>query len=419
VPSFPRVLAAAAACALLLAGCTPGADRAPAEIESAADAVRALPGVAGVAVSQDTGPEPVQGNFGQRDDPAPSTVRVEVALAEALDPGAAGETAGAAHRLLADAAGRAKRDQDVTVLSGFVTGPAGDADAGARLSVGAGPHTPSPAVAAAVEDGYGLVAAGATTVGLGLGGDDSWDQDPLAATALVTAATPGDLVDLAVTAVELDRGVELEAPGARYRSASRVPDVDAVRLLAAVAARPGVRDVSYLAQDQRLEIWSGAEPASQDLADLRRWLEAQDFADAENPLAYTVLAGDTESTGWVSGAAPASHAPHTLDPFGGATPWPDDAGAPDCAGDGLEVTFGAVDAAAGTRGASVAARNVSGRPCAVESTPTLTFHDEAGQAQGDMSPCCCGARCPLPTTRTRRQPSRSRLFPVPSRCGST
>jgi hypothetical protein len=389
VSPLPRVLAVAAVCALVLVGCTPGADEPPTEIESAADAVRALPGVADVAVTRTTGSEPVQGNFGQRDEPAPSTVRVEVALAETLDPGAAGEAAGAAHRLVAAAVSHMESGQNVTVLSDFVASPAGGENGGSRLSVGTGPHTTSPVVADAVEDGYGLIAAGATTVGLDLGlgrGDGSWDEDPLAATAQVAGTAPADLVDIAEVAVELDRGVTLEAPGVRYQSASRVPDVDAVRLLVAAASRPGVRDATYLAQDQRLEVRSGAEPGSQDLADLRHWLEAHDFADADHPLAYTLLDADhTETTGWVSGTAPASHAPHTLDPFGGAAPWADDPAAPDCAGEDLEVTFGVVDSAAGTRGASVAARNVSDRPCAVENVPTLSFRNEAGQAQGDVT----------------------------------
>lgn len=389
MPPLPRVLAVTALCTLALAGCTPGADRAPAQIESAADAVRALPGVAGVAVTRTADPEPVQGNFGEQDEPAPSTVHIEVALAETLDPEAAGEAAGTAHRLLATAAGQVESHENVTVLSDVVTSPVGGESDGSRLTVGAGPHTRSPVVAAAVEDGYGLIAAGATTVGLSLGpggGDGSWDEDPLAATAHVAAADPDDLVDLAVAAVELDREVALQAPGARYQPAARVPDVDAVRLLAAAAGRPGVQDAAYLAQEQRLEIWSGAEPRSKDLADLRRWLEALDFASADGPLAYTLLdVRSTETTGWVSGAAPASHAPHTLDPFGGATPWPDDPSAPDCTGDELEVTFGVVDSAAGTRGASVAARNVSGRPCAVENVPRLTFHNQAGQAQSDVA----------------------------------
>lgn len=386
---LPRVLAAAAACSFLLAGCTPAADQPPAEIESAADAVRALPGIAGVAVTRTTGAEPVQGNFGQRDEPAPSTVRVEVALAEALDPEAAGEAAATAHRLVSAGAGRMESGHNVTVLSDFVASPVGDEHGGSRLSVGTGPHTTAPVLAASVEDGYGLIAAGATTVGmdLGLGRDNgSWDEDPLAATAQVAATAAEDLVGIAQAAVELDRGVALEAPGARYQSASRMPDVDVVRLLVAAADRQGVRDATYLAQGQRLEVQSDAEAGSQDVTDLRHWLEAHDFASADHPLAYTVLDADyTEHTGWVSGAAPASHAPHTLDPFGGASPWADDPAAPDCAGEDLEVTFGVVESAAGTRGASVAARNVSGRPCAVENVPTLTFHNEAGRAQGDVT----------------------------------
>ncbi|MEV0892006.1 DUF4232 domain-containing protein [Promicromonospora sp. NPDC050262] len=367
MPPLRRVLLLATASALVLAGCTPGP---PDEIESAAEAVRALPGVADVAVTRTFGPEPVQGNFGQRSETRPSTVQVEVALAGALDPEGAGEAAGTAHRLLAGAARDV--DENITVTSDFV---------GPGLTVSAGPDTAADVVVDAVEDGYGLLAAGATTVGLGLGADGG--SDPLAATAHVAAASPDDLVDIAEAADELDRRVELEAPGARYRSAARVPDIDTVRLLVAAAGRPGVQDATYLAQERRLTLQSDAEPGAQSLADLRRWLEAQDFATADNPLAYTVLdAGYTETTGWVSGAEPA---PRPTEPAGGATPWPDDDAAPNCTGQDLEVTLGVVDSAAGTRGVSVRARNVSGRPCAVESVPDLVFENEAGQPQGNVT----------------------------------
>lgn len=259
------------------------------------------------------------------------------------------------------------------------------------LTVGAGaravPGALTASVRDAVADGYALRESEAEGVSISLGdGDGTWEHDPLAATAHVTASSTGDLAALAETAVELDRGADLEAPGARYRSISRVPDVDAVRLLIGVASRPDVRDAAYLAQEQRLEIQSSAADGAQSLTVLHRWLEAQDFAAEDAPLAYTVLDADfTETTGWVSGAEPASHAPHTLDPFGGATPWPDDPAAPECTGESLEVTFGVVDSAAGTRGASVRARNVSGRPCAIENVPDLVFRNADGKAQRDVA----------------------------------
>lgn len=376
-----RVLTLAAVSVLVLTGCTPSVDEAPAEVASAADAVRDLPGVDEVAVTRTpAGAEPVQGNFGQRSEPAPSTVSVEVALAGTLGPRAAGEAAGEAHRLLVASAERVDERENVTVASSFVGGPG--------LGVSTGPTTTSAVVADAVEDGFTLLGAGATSVGLGLGGrgDGSWDDDPIAATARVSAATRDDLVGLARTAEELDRGVELQAPGVLYRAASRVPDVGAVRLLVAAAGRPGVVDATYLSQEQRITLRSDAEAGSQDLADLRRWLETQDYATADDPLAYTVMdAAYAETTGWVSGAEPASYAPHTLDPFTDAGAWPEDPAAPDCAGQDLEVTFGVVDSAAGTRGASVLATNVSGGPCTVENVPDLVFENEAGQPQQDVT----------------------------------
>lgn len=393
MPPLPRVLAVAvaAACALVLAGCTPDADQPPAEIESAADAVRALPGVSGVAVTRTSLTlEPVQGNFGERAEPAPSTVRVEVVLTDALGPEAAGEAAGAAHDLLAAGARSVVHDENLTVRSDFVAGPVNDGDGGdggSRLTVAAGPGTPSRAVVDAVGDGYGLLAAGATTVGLDLGvGMLSWDTDPSATTAQVTAHSANDLVDIALAAAELDRGVGLEAPGARYLGASSAPDVEAVRLLAAAVDRPNVQDAAYLVQERQLEVRSDAVAGSPELADLRRWLETTTFAGTDDPLAYTLRDADhTDLTGWVSGAEPASSAPRTPDPVGGTRSWPDDPDSRDCAGEDLAVTFGAVDSAAGTRGASVAARNVSDRPCAVENVPTLTFRNAAGQAQDGVT----------------------------------
>ncbi|MFI2490343.1 DUF4232 domain-containing protein [Promicromonospora kroppenstedtii] len=381
MPPLHRVLTLAAVSVLVLTGCTPPADVPPGEVTSAADAVRELPGVDHVAVTRTpSGAEPVQGNFGQLTEPTPSTVSVEVTLAGTLEPRAAGEAAGEAHRLLVAAAGSVDDGENITMASSFVGGPG--------LGVSAGPDTTSEVVADAVEDGFGLLAAGATTVDLGLGGggDGSWDDDPLAATAHVSAATRDDFLEIARAAEDLDRGVELQAPGVLYRAATRVPDVDAVRLLVAAAARPGVVDATYLSQEQRLTLRSDAEAGSQNLTDLHGWLETQDFATADHPVAYTVMdAAYAETTGWVSGVEPAGYAPHTLEPFGDAEPWPEDPTAPDCTARDLAVTFGAVDSAAGTRGASVRASNVSGVPCAVENVPELVFLNDAGEAQPDVA----------------------------------
>jgi hypothetical protein len=400
VPPLPRILALAAASALALAGCTPADAARPAEtdaaaeLETAADAVRELDGVVEVAVHRTAVAEPVAGNFGERPATTLSSVRIEVRLDETLGAGAAGDIAGEAHHLLVAGAGRMDGYDNIAVSAEFLAGsekPEDSAAARPWLTIGAGARgvtgTLTDSVADAIEDGYELRGAGAETVSTGLGdGDGTWEDDPLAATAHVTASSRDDLVALAETAVELDRGAGLEAPGARYQAISRVPDVDAVRLLVAAAGRPDVRDVAYLAQQQQLEIQSGADSGAQSLADLHHWLEAQVFATADSPLAYTVLdASFAETTGWVSGAEPASHAPHTLDPFGGAAPWPDDPAAPACTGNSLEVTFGVVDSAAGTRGGSVRARNVSGGPCAVENVPGLVFRNGAGQAQADIT----------------------------------
>lgn len=389
MPRLPRILVLATAA--LLAGCasagvSTSADAAV-ELETAADAVRELDGVVDVAVHRTMNAEPVAGNFGEREESALSSIQVEVGLDAALNPGAAGDLAGEAHRLLVAGAGHVVGHDDVTVSSEFLVGAGDIEDIEPWLAVEAGARAVTEAltesVADAVEDGYALGESGAETVHIRLGdGDGTWEDDPLAATAHITTSAPDDLVALAETAVELDRGTDLEAPAARYRSIARVPDVDAVRLLVGAADRPDVSHATYLAQEQRLEIQSTADAGAQSLADLYQWLDAQDFATADEPLAYTVLdAAFAETTGWVSGVEPASHAPHPLPLPDGMEPWPDDSSAPDCTGENLEVTFGVVDSAAGTRGASVRARNTSGEPCAVEDVPGLAFRNGDGQAQ--------------------------------------
>ena len=64
---LPRILVLAAA-TLLLAGCNSAGDDAAAELETAADAVRGLDGVVDVAVRRTMDPEPVAGNFGEREE---------------------------------------------------------------------------------------------------------------------------------------------------------------------------------------------------------------------------------------------------------------------------------------------------------------------------------------------------------------
>lgn len=384
-PTVPLVLASA----LMLCGCTPRAEQVPAQIASAADSVRELDGVVDVEVSRSTAAEPTPRNFGQRQAPPLSRVDARIQLDDVLTPAAAGAAAHKTQQLLSTAADRTEPHENISLSTELVISSQDGGGDDPWLTVRSDATTSPESVADAAEDGYELHVAGAATTWLALSkpsGADPDAADPPSETAYVAATAPDTLVDLARTAVELDRPVELEAPGARYQAAWRVPDVEAVRLVAGAAARPGVQDVAYLTQQHRITLRSDAEPGDQDLADLRRWLDTRDIPDADDPLAYTVMdASSAETTGWVSDRRPTSHEPHALDPFGGATPWPDDPTAPDCTADDLTVAFGVVDSAAGTRGSSVSARNVSGRPCAVENVPVLTFRNEAGKAQEDVT----------------------------------
>lgn len=389
MPPLPRALVlAAAVSALVLAGCTLGAEQPPAEIRSAADSVRDLDGVVAVEVTRSTPIEPARGNFGQREQAAPSSVSVRVKLDETLAAGDAGAVTAEAQSLLASDADLLQSRDQVSLSVEYYTETEESDGEGRSLHVttGAGPTTE--VVGDAATDAYHLREAGAVSVTIGLGdGPGTWEDDPIAATAQVRAPSVDALPGLARTAVELDRSADLSASGADFRSAARVPDVGAVALLAAAAERPDVSSATYLAQERRLTVRADTTSPAQDLTALRRWLDRHEYARASgNHVAYTVVdAEQTETTGWVSGFEPPAQDPGTVPPPEGAAPWPVDPAAPDCAGDDLEVTFGVVDSALGTRAANVRARNVSGAPCAIENVPDLIFRNEAGQAQENVT----------------------------------
>lgn len=381
-----RLLVLAVASALMLAGCTPDSDRPPAEIRSAADEALKLDGVVDVEVTRTTVAEPVAGNFGQHEETAPSSVDARVELAETLDPAAAGDTAAEAYRLLAAASDRMDPLENVTVSALFVSGaePTDSSTAESRwLTVQAELDVDPDTVAEAAEHGYQFRAVGAEHVSLGVTADSS---DPHATRASVVAPAADDLVAIARKAVELGQGVDLEAPGIRYQSASRLPDLSAVRLVVAAADRPDVRDTDYIGGQRQLTLRSDAPSGAQSLTDLRRWLEAQRHATAEHPLAYTVLDAEyTESTGWVSGVQPAAHAPHTLPLPAGTTAWPDDDGAPPCTDDDLRIAWAGSDAATGHRYGLLTARNVAKHPCALEAVPNVLPLNSADRVQDDVS----------------------------------
>jgi hypothetical protein len=380
------VLATAAALALF--GCTPSAERPPAEIRSAADEVRELDGVVDVEVTRTTVSGPGQENFGQREETPPSSVDARIELAESLDPATAGNAVADAQRLLAAGSSRVDPLENVTVSAEFFAGSelsenftAGQPWLSVRTEVDADPER----VAEAAQYGYELRAAGAESVSLGV---TSGAEDPPTAWASVMASSADDLVALARKAIELDRGADLEAPGIRYESASGPPDLGAVRLVVAAAGRPDVRNAAYAAYvaGQALTIQSDAAPGAQSLADLRSWLESRRFATADRPLAYTVLDAEyTEATGWVSGAVPTAHAPHTVPLPAGTKAWPDDDAAPACTGDDLRIAWAGSDAATGHRYGLLTARNVASHACALEAVPGVTPLNGAGRGQDDVS----------------------------------
>ncbi|MDR7383675.1 DUF4232 domain-containing protein [Promicromonospora iranensis] len=385
MPSLPRTLLIATAAALALAGCTPSAERPPDEIRSAADAVRELDGVLDVDVTRTTVGEPAPQNFGQREETTPSRVDARVELAESLDPAAAGNAVTDAQRLLAAASSRVDPLENITVSAEFFAGsePSENSTTGQPwLSIRTELDAEPERVAEATEYGYELRATGAERVSLGV---TSEAEGPHTAWASVVASSADDLVTLARKAVELDRGADLEAPGIRYGSASRPPDLAAVRLVVAAAGRPDVRNAAYVA-GQPLTIQSEAAPGAQSLADLRSWLEARRFATADRPLAYTVLDAEyTESTGWVSGAVPAAHAPHTVPLPAGTKAWPDDVTAPACASGHLRIAWPGSDAATGHRYGLLTARNVARHACALEAVPEVVPLNDAGRGQDDVS----------------------------------
>lgn len=389
-----RALVLATVSAVVLAGCTPGAAQPPAEIRAAADSVRDLDGVVAVEVTRSRPIETARGNFGQREQARPSTVDVRVRLDETLGPSDAGAVTEEAQSLLVSDADLLESRDQVSLSVEYYTeteepGPTqGGYGEGPSLHVttGAGPATK--VLRDAATDAYHLREAGALMVTISLGdGPGTWEDDPTAATAQVRAQSVDALPGLARTAVELDRSADLSASGADFRSASQVPDVGAVALLVAAAERPEVSSATYLAQERRLTVRADTTSPAHDLTELRRWLDRQEYARASGyHVAYTVIdAEQTETTGWVSGFEPSAQDSDTLPLPGGAAPWPVDPAAPDCTGDDLEVTFGVVDSSLGTRAANVRARNMSGAPCAIENIPDLTFRNEAGQAQENVT----------------------------------
>lgn len=237
--------------------------------------------------------------------------------------------------------------------------------------------------ATAVADAFVLWRAGATTV----------------SGASAEAPDGEALVRLAQTAAEQEIAASLRTTDGtlRYDTSGRVPDTTVARLAAEAAARPGVASVSVGAQaPEGVVVTDGVVlglqvhldgPTTSSAADaLTRWLDDPSRTADDVPLAYTLWdpGYGTSVDGWVAGSEPPAPEEHTVPLPAGADPWSEDDDAPACMPSDLRLTLGTPDAAAGGRYLAVHAENVSGRPCALDGVPRLTFRNADGEPQDDV-----------------------------------
>jgi hypothetical protein len=326
--------------------------------------------------------------------PKPSEFEVNVRLDAGLAPDDAAVAAERVHERLVPAAESVTRDE-VSVFLSVTAGEPEDMNGvivdplEVRYSAKTGTDD--------VADAFRVWRAGARRVSVYGGefpvdeaGADSGIAPDSPAGIGIEAAAAADLVPLAELAAELGRSADLHASDgkARYTGYDVVPDVDAVRLAVAASSRRGVQSAVFSnSTAPQLSVHAAWPAESPEGRALKRWLEANTYATrAGKPVAFTITGPGyaTLTEGWVSAFAPPEPAPHTLPLPAGIEPWPDDADAPVCAGADLDVTYGGSDAATGTRYASVLARNVSDRPCAVEGIPDIVFRTADGKAQVDV-----------------------------------
>ena len=326
--------------------------------------------------------------------PKPSEFEVNVRLDAGLAPDDAAVAAERVHERLVPAAESVTRDE-VSVFLSVTAGEPEDMNGvivdplEVRYSAKTGTDD--------VADAFRVWRAGARRVSVYGGefpvdeaGADSGIAPDSPAGIGIEAAAAADLVPLAELAAELGRSADLHASDgkARYTGYDVVPDVDAVRLAVAASSRRGVQSAVFSnSTAPQLSVHAAWPAESPEGRALKRWLEAHTYAtQAGKPVAFTITGPGyaTLTEGWVSAFAPPEPAPHTLPLPAGIEPWPDDADAPVCAGADLDVTYGGSDAATGTRYASVLARNVSDRPCAVEGIPDIVFRTADGKAQVDV-----------------------------------
>lgn len=285
-----------------------------------------------------------------------------IRLDERLDPRRAGSVAGRATALAREArSGSATIRHQVTLVAGE---PVGD-PAVHPVRVPAGDD-----LQARVEEAYTLRRAGALRVDAGE----------------VTAADPDRLLALADVAVDHGyRPTLTVADGSlRYQSGDAAPRLRDVELAVDTRRLDGVQGV-IMAADRSLSVHLSrtADPAR--AAAIRGWLDDRD--PGGRATAYQLWASGYRliTRGWIGRHAPPPPRRHGQPLPPGVEPWPDDPAAAACTATDLSVTLGVPDAAAGTRYLALLARNVSGRPCALRGTPTLTFLDAAGRPQSDVT----------------------------------
>lgn len=365
-------------------------DSVPDELRGAAQDASRLAGVAEVDIEHRETADVPTTKFG----PKPSEVEVNVRLDARLTPENAAVAAQRVRELLVPAAESVARDE-VSVFLRVTAGEPEDVNGAlvdpleVRYSATSGADD--------VADAFRVWQAGARSVSI-YGGefllDEAGAQSGIApdspAGIGIEAAVAADMVPLAQLAAELGRSADLYASDgkARYTGYDVVPDVDAVRLTVAASSRRGVESAVFsnspTPQFSIHAAWPAESPGGQEL---ERWLEAHRYATkAGKPVAFTITGPGyaTPTEGWVSAFAPSEPEPHTLPLPAGIEPWPEDADAPACTGADLDVTYGGSDAAAGTRYASLRARNVSDRPCAVEGIPDIVFRTADGTAHTDV-----------------------------------
>lgn len=359
------------------------------ELRGAARDASRLAGVAEVDIeSRETADIPTT-RFG----PKPSRVEVSVRLDAALTPDEAAVAAARVHGLFAPAAEAVAPDE----VSVFLRVTAGEPEGvngvlidplDVRYSAASGADD--------VADAFTIWQAGARRVSVYAG--ESLVSAAEAAPGIapdspagigIEAAEATDVVPLAELATELGRPADLHMSDGKlsYTGYDSVPDVDAVRLSVAASSRPGVESAVFSnSAAPQLSIHAAWPAESPERGKLERWLEAHPYATtAGHPVAFTISGPGyaTLTEGWVSASAPPEPEPHPLPLPAGIEPWPD-TDAPACTGADLDVSYGGSDAATGARYASLLARNVSDRPCAVEGIPDIAFQGADGTAHADI-----------------------------------